>query len=112
MTNQKKIVVTARINSYWQTNNFLFRLLPAMSIIHDLQQMQYDTDKINRKTNVDLQKIASDKGFIICDNLASGNCMFYALSEQLKSVKGIDTSDRELRKDLVQFLRDSPNSVS
>ena len=60
----------------------------------------------------DLQKIATDKGFTICDNPASGNCMFYALSDQLQSLKGIQISETELRKKLVKFLRNSPKLVS
>ncbi len=85
-----------------------------MSVIHDLHQMYCDPNKFNKKTDLseDLQKIAADKGFVISDNPASGNCMFYALSEQLQSVKGIQISDRELRKTLVDFLRKYPNLVS
>ena len=84
-----------------------------MSIIHDLQQIKRNK-RTYKKTNlsVDLQKTAADRGFVICDNPASGNCMFYALSQQLQSVKGINISHRELRKDLVQFLEKFPNLVS
>ena len=76
--------------------------------------MQCDQKKSNKKTDLseDLQKIAADKGFIIGDNPASGNCMFYALSEQLQSVRGIKISDRELRKKLVEFLAKYPKLVS
>ena len=85
-----------------------------MSIIDNLQQIQCDRDKFSKKTNqsLDLRKIASDKGFVICDNPASGNCLFYALSEQLRTVKGTTISHRELRKNLVQFLREFPKLVS
>lgn len=85
-----------------------------MSIIHDLQQMQCDPSKFNKKTGLseDLQKIASNRGFSICDNPGSGNCMFYALSEQLQSVNGIQISETELRKKLVEFLGNSPKLVS
>ena len=84
-----------------------------MSIIHDLQQMKCN-ERTYKKTNlsVDLQKIAADRGFIMCDTPASGNCMFYALSQQQQSVKGVNISHRELRKDLVQFLEKFPNLVS
>ena len=76
--------------------------------------MHCDKNKSNKKTELseDLQKIAADKGFIISDNPASGNCMFYALSEQLQSVKRIKISDRELRKKLVEFLAKYPSLVS
>ena len=62
--------------------------------------------------STDLQKTAADRGFVICDNEASGNCMFYALSQQLQNVKGVNISHRELRKDLAQFLETYPNLVS
>jgi len=85
-----------------------------MKSIRDLQQMESDPNEFNEKTDAteNLQKIASDKGFSICDNPGSGNCMFYALSEQLQSVKGIQISEAELRKKLVGFLRNSPKLVS
>ena len=85
-----------------------------MNIIRDLQQMKCDPNKFHKKIGLsdDLQKIASDKGFSICDNPGSGNCMFYALSEQLQSVKGMQISETELRKKLVECLRNSPKLVS
>ena len=84
-----------------------------MSIIHDLQRMQCDPNKFHKKTSLseDLQKIASDKGFSICENPGSGNCMFHALSEQLQSVNGIEISVTELRKTLVECLGNSPKLV-
>jgi len=85
-----------------------------MNIIGDLQQMQCDPNKFNKETDSreNLKMIASDKGFSICDNPGSGNCMFYVLSEQLQSVKGIQISQTELRTNLVQFLGNSPKLVS
>ena len=76
--------------------------------------MQCDPNEFHKKTSSseDLQKIASDKGFIICDNPGSGNCMFHALSEQLQSVKGIQISETELRKKLVEFLGNCHRLVS
>ena len=77
--------------------------------------MHFDAEMVNKKTTAglskDLKKIASDKGFVISENPASGNCMFYALCEQLQSVKGIKVSHRELRKTLVQFLRENSHLV-
>ena len=55
---------------------------------------------------------ASDRGFTISDKDESGNCMFYALSEQLVIVKGIKIRHGELRQRLVQYLRDNPKLVS
>ena len=76
--------------------------------------MQHDADIVASKTSlsVELEKIASDKGFIVSDNEGSGNCMFYALSEQLNLVKGIQISHAQLRQRLVQYLKDNPTLVS
>ena len=58
-----------------------------------------------------MRTVAAKNGFLVSDNQASGNCLFYALSEQLKSVKGIQISHKELRNTLVQFLRENANLV-
>jgi len=93
--------------------NFL-PVLPVARIFKDLQEMRCDADKVYKKTSLseDLEKIASDEGFIISGNPGSGNCMFYALCEQLQSVKGIKLSHTELRKTLVQFLTENSILVS
>ena len=80
----------------------------------NLQQMQRDVSKVSSNTDLlaELEKIASDKGFVISDNEGSGNCMFYALSEQLNLVKGIKISHGELRQSMVQYLRNNPKLVS
>jgi len=93
---------------------FLFILdLPGQMIMH-LQQMQHNVSKVNSNTDLsaELEKIASDKGFVISDNEGSGNCMFHALSEQLNLVKGIKISHGELRQSIVQYLRNNPKLVS
>ena len=54
----------------------------------------YGSDKLQRPE--DLQRIASDKGFLISENQGLGNCMFYALVEQLQIVNGIEISHEEL----------------
>lgn len=76
--------------------------------------MQLDTHQVNNESNLseDLIMIASEKGFIISEIPASGNCMFYALSEQLQSVKGSEIPQRELRETLVGFLRENSKLVS
>jgi len=45
--------------------------------------MQHDVNKFNSSTHllVELERIASDKGFAISDNEGSGNCMFYPITE-------------------------------
>ena len=58
-----------------------------------------------------LERIASDKGFVISDNEGSGNCMFHALCEQLHLVKGITISHEKLRHSIVQYLRKNPKLV-
>ena len=89
-------------------------VVTAEQIFCDLKQMQHDGDKIISLTNLleEMKKIASDKGFRISDNEASGNCMFYALSEQLDLVKGIQISHEALRQHIVQFLKENPTLVS
>ena len=83
-------------------------------IIQKLQQMQLDASKVKSRTDLllGLRKIALDRGFRISDNEGLGNCMFYALSEQLEIVKGIKISHGELRQNLVQHLRRYPKLVS
>ncbi|XP_066020593.1 protein NLRC5-like isoform X2 [Pocillopora verrucosa] len=82
----------------------------ATNIFNDLQQLnsKQPTHK-ESELLLELQKTAEDKGFVICDNPASGNCMFYTLSEQLQHVKGINISHKEIRKELVRFLENFPN---
>jgi len=58
-----------------------------------------------------LERIASDKGFVISDNEGSGNCMFHALSEQLNLMKGVTISHEKLRHSIVQYLRKNPKLV-
>ena len=53
-----------------------------------------------------------EKGFEISDNHGEGNCMFLALSEQLDLVKGVRISHVELRRTVVQYLKDNPKLVS
>ena len=74
--------------------------------------MQLDASKVKSRTDLLLRKIALDRGFRISDNEGLGNCMFYALSEQLEIVKGIKISHGELRQNLVQYLRRYPKLVS
>ena len=90
----------------------VFIFLPAPNVIHDLQKLNSkQSTRKESKLLLDLQKTAADKGFVISDNPASGNCMFYALSEQLQHVTGINISHKEIRKELVQFLKNFPNLV-
>ena len=87
--------------------------MTAEQIFRDLEQMQHDAAKIISETNLleELKKTASDKGFWISDNKGSGNCMFYALSEQLGLVKGIQISHEALRQRIVQYLEEHPTLV-
>ena len=82
-------------------------------IFGDLKQMQHAGKIISlKKLPEEMKKIASDKGFRISDNEGCGNCMFYALSEQLDLVKGIQISQGTLRQHIVQFLKENPTLVS
>ena len=86
----------------------------AGQIFRGLEKMRFDAGKIIGETQLleGLKKIASDKGFQISGNQGSGNCMFYALSEQLDLVKGIQISHEALRKHIVQYLKENPTLVS
>ena len=83
-------------------------------IIQELRQMQLDASRVKSRIDLSLglRYIASDRGFRISDNEGLGNCMFYALSEQLEIVKGIKIPHGELRQNLVQYLRSNPKLVS
>ena len=93
---------------------FGFFYFSAWKVSPSLHNLRCDAEQVSKKTNLpsDLRTIAANKGFLVSDNQASGNCLFYALSEQLQSVKGIQISHKELRKTLVQFLDENPNLVS
>ncbi|XP_022797029.1 glutamic acid-rich protein-like [Stylophora pistillata] len=86
----------------------------SAELIAQLQQMQLDASKVNDKTDLknELKKISSDKGFRIVDNDGSGNCMFYALSDQLEIAMRIKIKHDELRQMLVQYLRKNPELVT
>ena len=83
------------------------------TIFPSLKKLQCDADPVSDKSNLpaDLSEIAAIKGFVVSDNQASGNCLFYALSEQLQSVKGVIVTHKELRKTLVKFLTENANLV-
>ena len=85
----------------------------AWNVFPSLQNLLCDAEQVGKKTNLpsDLRAIAANKGFLVSENQASGNCLFHALSEQLQSVRGIQISHKELRKTLVQFLDENPNLV-
>ena len=87
--------------------------MTAERIFRDLEQMQHDATKIIGETNLleEFKKTASDEGFWISDNKGAGNCMFYALSEQLGLVKGIQISHEALRQRIVQYLEEHPTLV-
>ena len=107
-----KICFSAHPSSYWKCkNNYLF--FPAENILPSLQNLRCDAEQVRNKTILpsDLRTVAAKKGFLVSDNQASGNCLFYALSEQLQSLKGIQISHKELRNTLVQFLRENANQV-
>ena len=82
--------------------------------IQNLQRMQLCASSVNNHTTLteELTTIVSDKGFRISGNQGSGNCMFYALSEQLETVKGIKIQHGQLRQSLVQYLMENPKLVS
>ena len=79
-----------------------------------LQQIIREARIESSKTKLSqtLKRAALEKGFAISDNQGGGNCMFFALSEQLDLIKGIKISHDELRRTIVQHLRENPKLVS
>ena len=74
-------------------------------------------DKVNENTSLAklsarLKQTAADEGFTTVDNDGVGNCMFYALADQLQHVKGLELSHLKVRQSIVQFLRNNPQWVS
>ena len=74
------------------------------------QEAWKETDKTELSEN--LKSMALENGLVISDNQGKGNCMFFALSEQLDHVKGIKVSHSKLRGTIVQYLKDTPTLVS
>ncbi|CAH3181780.1 unnamed protein product, partial [Porites lobata] len=75
-----------------------------------LQQILLEARTESSKTELSqaLKTTALEKGFAISDNQGEGNCMFFALSEQLDVIKGIQMPHDELRRTVVQHLRENP----
>ena len=61
---------------------------------------------------LNLKKIAYERGFVISDNQGEGNCMFFAISEQLELIQGVKLSHKKLRKKVVRYLKENPTLVS
>ena len=61
---------------------------------------------------MNFRKNTTEKGFVVSNNQGEGNCMFFALSEQLGLIKGIEISHVQLRKTVVQYLKENPALVS
>ena len=78
--------------------------------------MKEDTSR-NSKSYDDrfhmLRKNAAQKGYQIrCDNPGGGNCMFYALVDQLRRVNYDHITHDRLRQNLVQYLEGNSKLVS
>ena len=80
----------------------------------DLRKRQREVWEETGKTELseNLKRKALENGLVVSDNQGKGNCMFFALSEQLYHVKGIKLSHSQLRGTIVQYLRDNPTLVS
>ena len=66
----------------------------------------------NSEPSLNLKKVASERGFEISDNQGEGNCMFFAISEQLDLIQGVKLSHKKLRKKVVRYLKENPTMVS
>ena len=95
-------------------NNFVLLLFTGDLTFQALQQIQLDARRETSQTelSLNLKRTAQEKGFVISDNQGEGNCMFFALSEQLDVVKRMRMSHEEIRLSVVGFLRDNPTLVS
>ena len=76
------------------------------------QQWQKHASSCKISSNTDLLSDFKKKGYRISNNPGSGNCMFYALSEQLEIVQRVEIHHFELRHSLVQYLKEHPKLVS
>ena len=95
------------------TNNFPLPFTGELTFLA-LQQILLEARIESSKTELSqaLKRTAMEKGFAISDNQGEGNCMFFALSEQLILIKGIEMSHDALRQTIVQHLRENPRLVS
>ena len=113
-----KFFISIIIISYKIGVKYLFCLfhlsLSGELIFRTLQQILLEARIESSKTELSkaLKRTALEKGFAISDNQGEGNCMFFALSEQLDLVKGIQISHDELRRTVVQHLQENPRLVS
>lgn len=91
---------------------FFFLRFLAKQALCNLQQLHHYPVKSHKKTlKTDLERKAAAMGLRIVDNKGNGNCMFSALCRQLENKKGQRYSEMELRKELVQYLKDHPTFV-
>ena len=88
-------------------------LFLAKQALWKLQQLHHYPDKSHKKTDLftDLARKAAAKGLRIVDNEGNGNCMFSALCRQLEIKKEQTYSEKGLRTELVQYLKDHPTFV-
>ena len=95
-------------------NNFVPLLFTGGLTFHTLLQIQLDARRETSQTqlSLNLKRIALEKGFVISDDQGEGNCMFFALSEQLDVLKGMRISHEEIRQTVVHYLMDYPTLVS
>ena len=95
-------------------NNFVLWLFTGDFTFHTLQQIKLDSRTETSKSELsrNLKRTAQENGFVISNNQGEGNCMFFALSEQLDVVKGMRISHEEIRQTVVHFLMDHPTLVS
>ena len=85
-------------------------------VIHDalrqICKMEAKGNAGKTDPSLNLKKKANEKDFEISDNRGEGNCMFFAISEQLELIQGVKLSHRKLRKKVVRHLKKNPTLVS
>ena len=70
--------------------------------------------KLNKHDNsleAILNKKAGEKHLKIVPVPGDGNCMFHAISHQLNHILGLTVSHEELRRMIVDYLRNHPQTV-
>ena len=84
--------------------------------IHDdlrqIREMEAKGNAGKTDPSLNLKKIVHERGFEISDNQGEGNCMFFAISEQLELIQGVKLSHKKLRKKVVRYLKENPILVS
>ena len=93
----------AAVSFFWNNN---------MAAVTSCENAKLNWEASKTELLLNLKRIALEKGFVISENQWDGNCVFFALSEELDHIKGIKISHDDLRRTVGQYLNDNPRLVS